>query len=298
MPGIDPHHAPTFDLQSHSVHSDGSLQAGEVVARAAAAGVQLLALTDHDSVDGVPEALGAASAHSIGLLPAAELSAVHGPEEDLHILGYGLDHEDSALRGALADWRADRGRRIAAMADRLEELGLELDRSELDRRAAADKPLGRPHLAQAVLTHPGNESRLQEERIGGLDELFPAYLVPGAPAYVARSRPSVPEAIEAIHAAGGLAVWAHPFWNLDDPALAVETVDTFAGWGLDGVECFYITHTEEQTRLLFGHCRARGLLTTGSADFHGPGHQRFNAFRAFDLHGLEPDLGRLAHTLS
>ncbi|MBA2516705.1 MAG: PHP domain-containing protein [Solirubrobacterales bacterium] len=286
-------HAPTFDLQSHSVHSDGSLTPREVVVGAAAAGVKLLALTDHDTVDGVPEALEAAATQGIRLLPAAELSAVHGAEEDLHILGYGIDPTDSLLEEALSDWRADRGSRIGAMADRLEQLGFTLDRRSLDERAHAGKPLGRPHLAQAVLAHPANRDRLGKEGILGLDALFPAYLVPGAPAYVARTRPFVGEAIEAIHAAGGLAVWAHPFWDFDDPGQTVEIIDAFAALGIDGVECFYITHTAEQTRLLHTRCRARGLLTTGSADFHGPDHERFNAFRAFDLHGLQPDLDRL-----
>lgn len=295
MPTMATRHAPTFDLQCHSVHSDGSLPAHEVVALAAAAGVELLALTDHDTVDGVTEALEAAAAHGVRLLPAAELSALHGADEDLHVLGYGLDHTDTRLKAALHDWRADRERRIEAMADRLQELGFILDRAGLQARTLAGKPLGRPHLAHAVLAHPSNGGRLEEEGIRSLDGLFPAYLVPGARAYVARTRPSVPEAIEAIHAAKGLAVWAHPFWNLDDPGQTLETVDAFASYGLDGVECFYITHTAAQTRLLHAHCRTRGLITTGSADFHGPEHERFNAFRAFELHGLRPDLERLLH---
>ncbi|MDP9385218.1 MAG: PHP domain-containing protein [Actinomycetota bacterium] len=296
IPGIRADHSPTFDLQSHSVHSDGSLPAAEVVARAAAAGVETFALTDHDTVDGVAEALAAARAHGVRLSPAAELSAVHGAEEDLHILGYELDHTDAALTDTLADWRNDRERRIERMADRLEELGFELDRGPLEARKRHGKPLGRPHLAQALLSHPANAGRLRDERIDGPNALFPAYLVPGAPAYVARSRPTVPQAIDAIHAAGGLAVWAHPFWDLDDPRETLDTIDQFRAHGLDGVECFYITHSAEQTRLLHDACTERGLLTTGSADFHGPGHGRFNAFRAFGLHGLEPELGPIAST--
>ena len=130
--------------------------------------------------------------------------------------GYELRHDDPELRATLADFRADRGRRIWAMADRLEELGFRLDRSELRAREAAGRPLGRPHLADAVLAHPGNAARLRAEGIDGKDTLFPPYLVPGAVAYVARSRPTVEEAIEVIHAAGGVAVWAHPFWDIAD----------------------------------------------------------------------------------
>src|ERR1700710_2713681 len=134
---------PPFDRQSPSVHSDGALPAAEVVALAAAAGVELLALTDHDTVDGVPEAAAAARAHGIRLSPAAELSAVHGEHEDLHILGYEVDRADPALLAALEDFRADRGRRILAMADRLRELGFALDDEAFMQRES----IGRPHLA-------------------------------------------------------------------------------------------------------------------------------------------------------
>jgi 3',5'-nucleoside bisphosphate phosphatase len=286
--------APTFDLQSHSVHSDGALVPAGVVAAAAGAGVELLALSDHDTVDGVAEALAAAREHGLRCSPAAELSSVSGEFEDLHVCGYELRHDDPELRATLADFRADRGRRIWAMADRLEELGFQLDRSELRAREAAGQPLGRPHLADAVLAHPANAAKLRAEGIEGKNTLFPPYLVPGAIAYVARSRPTVEDAIEVIHAAGGVAVWAHPFWDLDDTAETLATLRTFVAAGLDGVECFYPTHSAEQTRAL--HEAADGLLTTGSADFHGPAHERFNAFRAFDLHGLEPSLGPIGQS--
>ena len=280
---------PTFDLQSHSLHSDGALPAADVVALAARAGVQLLALTDHDTTDGVAEARAAAREHGIAFSAAAELSAVHGGYEDLHILGYELDVADADLRAALHDFRGDRARRIDEMAGRLRELGFELDDAPLRERRAAGKPIGRPHLADAVLAHPANAPRLREEGSEGRDALFPPYLVPGAQAYVARSRPTVPQAIEVIHAAGGVAVWAHPFWDVGDETEALATLRAFVDAGLDGVEAFYATHTKEQTEALYR--AADGLLTTGSADFHGPGHDRFNAFLAFELHGLEPNLG-------
>jgi 3',5'-nucleoside bisphosphate phosphatase len=285
------HVRPDFDLQAHSVHSDGTLPAAEVVALAAAAGLRLMALTDHDTVDGVDEALGAAADRGVRCSPAAELSAVEGDFEDLHVLGYELRHDDATLRETLADFRADRGRRIFAMADRLEELGFALSRARLEAREREGSPLGRPHLAEAVLAHPDNAQRLRDEGIEGKRELFPAYLVPGAIAYVARSRPTVPQAIEVIHAAGGVAVWAHPFWDVEDPETAVGTLERFAAAGLDGVECFYATHTEDQTRLLHDAAGRLGLLSTGSTDFHGPEHDTFSGFGGFQLYGLEPDLG-------
>ena len=280
---------PTFDLQSHSIHSDGALAASDVVARAAEAGMQLMALTDHDTIDGVPEAAAAAREHGIAFSVAAELSAVHGNYEDLHILGYELDPDDEDLKASLHDFRGDRARRIEEMAGRLRELGFELDDAPLRARREAGKPIGRPHLADAVLAHPANAQRLRDEGIDGRDALFPPYLIPGAAAYVARSRPTVPQAIEVIHAAGGVAVWAHPFWDVDEQTEALATLQAFVDAGLDGVECFYASHTQAQTEALYR--AADGLLTTGSADFHGPQHERFNTFGAFETYGLEPNLG-------
>ena len=141
-----------------------------------------------------------------------------------------------------------------------------------------------------MLAHPANAERLREEGIDGRNELFPPYLVPGAPAYVARSRPTVSEAIDVIHAAGGLAVWAHPFWDVDSADEALATLREFAGAGLDGVEAL-LRHPHRGADARAARGGRDGLLTTGSADFHGPEHERFNAFRAFELHGLEPELG-------
>lgn len=286
--------APTFDLQSHSTYSDGALPPADVVARAARAGVELLALSDHDTVDGVDEALEAAGREGIRLVPAAELSSVDGQYEDLHVLGYGIDHRDPALLAALETFRADRGVRADRMAQALEELGFALDRTAIEQRRAAGLPIGRPHLAQAAYDHPANAQRIADEALPDFGKLLEAYLIPGAPAYRARTTPTVGEAIDLIHAAGGVAIWAHPFWDLDADDEVVATIERFAAAGVDGVEAFYVTHTREQTLLCAETCARLGLLTTGSADFHGPEHPRFSAFRAFELHGLEPTLGPIA----
>jgi predicted metal-dependent phosphoesterase TrpH len=286
---------PTFDLQSHSTYSDGSLPPAEVVARAAAAGVQLLALTDHDTVDGMAEAFDAARAHGLRLVAATELSSIDGDHEDLHVLGYGVDHTDAAFLATLERFRADRAVRAERMADALEhDCGLALDRAPLEARRAAGLPIGRPHLAQAAFGHPANARRLADEGLADFGRLLEAYLIPGAPAYRRRSTPTVAEAIAAIHEAGGVAVWAHPFWDVEAPQDVVAAIDRFVAVGLDGVEAFYITHTREETLLAAAASAERGLLTTGSADFHGPDHPRFHAFRAFELQGVTPNLGPIA----
>ena len=287
---------PVFAGQAHSTCSDGTLAPAEVVARAARAGVEVLALSDHDTVDGVDDALAAAARAGIALVPAVELTAVDGEHDELHVLGYGLDHCARGLRDALAGLREDREYRILAMADRLEELGWRLARDELAQRRAAGRPLGRPHLARALLGHPGNWERLRAEGITGPGALFPAYLVPGAPGYVARSRPTVAEAIELVHDHGGVTVWAHPFWDLADPAEVEAALRRFAAGGLDGVEAFYPTHDAPRARLLDDLAGELGLLATGASDFHGPEHEHFSAFLTYELHGraLRLDAPQLA----
>ncbi len=287
--------APPFDLQSHSIHSDGELSAGDVVENAAAAGVELLALSDHDTVDGVDEALAAGALHGVRLVPAVEISAVDGEYEDLHILGYGIDHRSALLNERLLDARMDRERRADAMAERLGELGWAVDPAPIEARKQAGKPVGRPHLAAAVLAHPDNAERLAKEGHSDVSSFIPAYLIQGTPGYVARSRPTVAEAIGWIHDAAGAAVWAHPFWDIKEPDRVLAAVDRYSAAGLDGVEVFYTAHTEEQTLLLADRCADLGLLRTGSSDYHGPNHRLFSSFRDFELHDREPNLGPIAH---
>ena len=287
--------APAFDLQSHSLHSDGDLAAAQVVENAAAAGVRLLALSDHDTVDGVDEALAAGALHGVRVVPATEISAVDGPYEDLHVLGYGIDHRSALLGERLLDARGDRERRADAMAERLGELGFEVDPAPIEARKAAGKPVGRPHLAAAVLAHPANAERLADEGHADVSSFIPAYLIQGKPGYVARTHPTVEEAIGWIHDAAGVAVWAHPFWDIEADEEVLAAIDRYREAGLDGVEVFYAAHTREQTLLIADRCEELGMLATGSSDYHGPDHRLFSEFRAFELHGREPNLGPIAH---
>jgi 3',5'-nucleoside bisphosphate phosphatase len=286
--------APTFDLQGHSVHSDGALTPAEVVTAAAAAGVTLFALTDHDTTDGVSEAMEAAARTGIRVIAATEISASFGDRQDLHVLGYLIDPGESTLVTALARSRHAREHRAQAMIDALTRLGFAVDHEMLARRTAEGQTIGRPHLAQAVVSRPENRERLAAAGLLEPTAFLVAYLIEGRPAFVPRAAPTIAEAIALIHGAGGLAVWAHPFWDIDADRGVLDALDEFRAAGLDGVEAFYVTHTEAQTRLLADRARALGLLTTGSSDFHGPEHHTFSAFRAFDTYGLEPVLGPLA----
>ena len=282
-----------IDLQSHSRHSDGDLGVGELVAAAAAAGVELLALSDHDTIDGVEEALAAAAEHGLSLLAATEISAVDAGYEDLHVLGYGIDHRDELLLERLRGARADREARAERMAALLAQAGYEIDDTVLAARRGAGKPIGRPHLAAAVLAHPANAERLAAEGHTDVSSFIPAYLIPGMPAYARRTRPTVAEAIGWIHDAGGLAFWAHPFWDIAQDHEVLAALDRYHADGLDGVECFYVTHDAHQTVLLADRAEELGLLRSASSDYHGPRHRLFSRFLAYELHGRTPALGTL-----
>ena len=219
-----PPDTPAFDLQSHSTASDGALAPGDVVRAAHAAGVELLALTDHDTVDGVAEALRRRRRGRIAVVPAAEISALDGEREDLHICGYLLNHADRDLLEALERWRADRRDRAHRMAQALREDGLQLEMPAARASDAGRPPAPRAGRARA----PGQRGAAAREGLTNHAQLLEAYLIPGTPGYRRRTVPTVQEAIRVIHAAGGLAVWAHPFWDLDEPGEVVETLARFS----------------------------------------------------------------------
>jgi predicted metal-dependent phosphoesterase TrpH len=245
----------------------------------------------------VSEAIAAGEETGVRVVPAVEISAVDAGStvpRELHILGYRIDHTGPVMTARQADFLADREKRTLRMRDALREVGFDLDEAEIERRIAEGKPIGRPHLAGAVLRAPANAERLRGESIDDVGSLIRGYLIEGKPAFRLRETPTVAEAIEAIHEAGGVAVWAHPFWDIADDGEVLESLERFSELGIDGVEAFYITHDEPQTRLLARRAAELGLLTTGSADFHGPENRQFSKFMAFDTFGIEPNLGPIA----
>lgn len=293
---IGPVSVPAFDLQSHSIHSDGELRPSDVVARAAAAGVELLALTDHDNVGGVEEAIEAAPEHGIRVVSAVEITAVDDSHDDIHLLGYLIDHRDPQLLSRLEAARDERVQRSHRMAEALERAGWAIDLEFLRLVEAEGGTVGRPHLAEALLRDPDNRERIAERGFTNSGDVIEALISRGCEGFVSREHPTVEEAIGWVHDAGGLAVFAHPLFPPGEySADGVEqALRRYAAAGLDGVECFYKTHTEQETRFLHGLASELGLLTTGSADFHGEGHGNFSTFLDFETHGLEVDLGPIA----
>jgi predicted metal-dependent phosphoesterase TrpH len=264
-----------MDLQSHSTYSDGELPPAEVVAAAVEAGVTTLALTDHDAIDGVAEAGAAASEAGIVLVPAAEMSCVHGSIDDMHMLGYWVD--TTAIAPACERAQRERVTRAREIVERLNAQGVPVTFEDAIAQAGDASSVGRPHIAKAAGVKPD-----------GMSAFFEEWLIPGAKAFVPRQWPDAAEATQIIHGAGGSAVLAHPFWDMDEPndvAALIEDLD------IDGVECFYPAHDRAQTKFLLDVCRDRGLAATASSDFHGPNHKMFDSFCAYPTYDLgEPEL--------
>jgi predicted metal-dependent phosphoesterase TrpH len=262
-----------IDLQAHSTVSDGQLAPADVARAAAAAGVTTMSLTDHDGVAGVAAATHAATEAGIANVPGVEMSCVHRYSEDLHMCGYWIDPERIAPACERAQQeRLDRARVIVA---RLNELGVEVRFEDAVAEAGAADAIGRPHIARAAGAGPD------------LGPFFEEYLVPGAKAFVPRRWPSAEQAVELIHDAGGVAVVAHPYWDVSDPEPVRDLVLSLdRDVGLDGVEAFYPPHTAAQTRHLLELCEEFDLVPTGSSDFHGPSHKTFSRFGAYDTYGL------------
>lgn len=263
-----------IELQSHSTVSDGQLAPGAVVEEAAKAGVTTLALTDHDAIAGVSEAAEAAQRLGIELVPAIEMSCVHEYAEDLHICGYWIDL--GKIAGACERAQHERVTRAGEIVGKLRDEGFDLHLEDAVREAGDALSIGRPHIARAA------------GATGDLGPFFEEYLVPGAKAFVARRWPTAEQAIELIRAAGGVAVIAHPYWDISEPT---EVDDLIRSLGADGVETFYPTHSREQTAHLLELCDELGLVPTASSDYHGPTHKTFAAFGAYETYGLaEPQV--------
>ncbi len=248
-----------FDLHAHTTASDGTLEPAALVRHAVERGLAAIALTDHDSVAGIPEALRAAeesrrAGHDITVVPGVELSAVHGGR-DVHILGYLVDYADPRLLADLADLRQARERRATSIVTALNAAGYSIELAEV-LSLSDGGAVGRSHVARA-LVHRGHAA--------DVSDAFRRLLGRGAPFYVPKDVRTPAEVIGLVRAAGGLPVLAHPgVTGVDD--LLPELIAA----GLAGIEVYHSEHSAAHTARYLRRAEESGLLVTGGTDFHGP----------------------------
>jgi len=253
------HSQRTVDLHTHTTASDGDLSPTELVARAHAAGLTAIAVTDHDTTAGLHEALEAGKRIGLEVVPGIELSAEVGRGQ-CHLLGFLIDPDNEPLLSRLRYVVDMRNNRNSHIIDRLRnELGFDITLDEVEVIAGGDI-VARPHFAR-VMVNKGYVSSMQEA--------FDIFLGKGGRAYVERVRLSPPEAIALIHGAGGVAVLAHPN-NLQRGETETEVeIERLVSCGLDGIEARYNRHTPEDTARYLALAARLGILTSGGSDYHG-----------------------------
>jgi len=248
-----------IDLHTHSTFSDGSNTPQQLIELACEYRASAIALTDHDTIDGLRQAQIAADRAGIELVNGIEISAEYSPGT-MHILGYFVNPASERLVAQLERLKTARERRNPRIAEKLSQLGIDISYDEVERVAGSDV-VGRPHFARLML---------EKRYVSSIQEAFDRYLAKGAPAYVEKERLEPPAAIQMIHDAGGVAVLAHPYQLKCGETSRFEAVlETLVEAGLDGIEAIYSRHTPAQRNSYGEIAKARGLLVTGGSDYHG-----------------------------
>ncbi len=247
-----------IDLHSHSTASDGSFSPTELVKLAKEMGLKALALTDHDTVEGLEEFIKAGKELDLETVPGTELSA-YFEKGTLHILGYFIDFHSQKLKDRLKKLQEARAERNPKIVKKLQALGIPITYEEVVAISGGGQ-IGRPHFAKLLL---------QKGIVKTFDEAFERFLKKGAPAYVEKDKIFPRECLEIILDAGGVPVLAHPFTlHLENDALEAF-VKQLKDWGLRGIEVYYTEHTPEQTAFYLKLAEKYELCVTGGSDFHG-----------------------------
>ncbi|MBQ8618595.1 MAG: PHP domain-containing protein [Clostridia bacterium] len=244
------------DLHMHSTVSDGVLAPNALMERAKSLGFTHVALTDHDSMAGIPLAREAANRLGMTLINGVELSC--GAQKEIHVLGYGFDPENQALSAFCAERIRQREVRTQAMVERLCELGKPVDMERV--KALARGVMGRPHVARALV---------EAGHVFSVSEAFDRYLKPGKPAYVPKEDVKVSEAVRLIDQAGGIAVLAHPMELKMGETMLESLIGEWKSQGLAGVEVYHPSAQNNHASFLLHLAQRENLLVTGGSDFHG-----------------------------
>ena len=261
MYGICDRRKEMIDLHTHTTMSDGTDTPAQLINKALASGIKVLALTDHDSIAGWDEA----SMHlrpGMDLVLGAEISCQTEDGISVHMLGLLFDRNHQELQDVLAKTRDNRFGRMERIITRMNDAGIEISMEEVLAQLSDGGTLGRPHLADALVAKGLAKSR---------DEIFEKWLHNNSPYYVAHYSPTPERAIALIKAAGGVSVIAHPMASLRGRTVSQESFKSYVDAGLDGIEVFHRDHTAEQRKLLKDIADELGVLRTGSSDYHGTG---------------------------
>lgn len=256
-----------IDLHTHSSFSDGTDSPTTLINKALAAGVSTLALTDHDTVAGWSEAI----AHlrpGLDLVLGSEISCQTLEGISVHMLGLLFDPENQDLISVMAQTRDNRIGRMAKIIARLNAADFEISMEEVEAELSEGATLGRPHLADALITKGYFKTR---------EEVFSELLHNSSPHYVAHRSPTPEEVIGLIKRAGGVAVIAHPMSSLRGRVVTAADFASYVAAGLDGIEVFHRDHSMENRELLLSIADEFGLVKTGSSDYHGSGKQNLLA---------------------
>jgi len=243
------------DLHIHSTTSDGRLSPADIVCHSAERGLSVIAITDHDTIDGVASALIAAKAlPGLKVIPGIELST-DIPQGEVHVLGYFIDYTDREFQATLEGLRNSRLKRAQGMITKLKNLGIHIDWERV-REIAGEGSIGRPHIAQAML---------EKGYISSMKEAFTRYISREGPAYVEREKMTPVEAVELVLKVNGLPVLAHPFTTNNPEVLIVE----LKAAGLVGIETHYDGYTADEINELVSFANRYNLIATGGSDYHG-----------------------------
>lgn len=241
------------DLHAHTVHSDGTFTSAQLVKQALASGLSALAIVDHDTVEGIAEAKASAKGTALEVISGIELTSQYENQE-IHMLGYFLDYQNTALLEKLKLIRANRVQRAYKIVKNLEQFGIKLN-PEVVFDICGKGAVGRLHIARALV---------QEGCVGTTAEAFRKYIGDKSPAYVLGFNLSPAEAIKIIRDAGGVAVLAHPYLLRNDALIA-----EFAQSGLGGIEVYYPEHSQGMVNFYLDLAKKLNLVVTGGSDFHG-----------------------------
>ena len=242
------------DLHLHTTASDGRLTPTELINLVAQKGLRVVAVTDHDSTEGLDEAMEAAKAFpQLTVIPGIELST-DIPGDEIHVLAYFVRHKDEGLLATLREFRQGRLERGEGMVEKLREMGLDIEWQRV-QEIAGDGAVGRPHVALALM---------EKGYVSQTNEAFEKYIGRNGPAYVEREKLTPTEAIEIITSWGGVAVLAHPAQLLD----LDDNLEELKAAGLVGMEVYYAQYSEERIQELADTAARHGLLPCGGSDYH------------------------------